>query len=187
MITVLENSLTRKKHTLNLVDHKGKVFGFNPYPNNKKITWELKIRNHATAAITDKDISIERYIVGAPFHFGSNIMFGVSGNGAGKSDGVMIELVADNLSTYNNLFIYGDGGEYYCEDIGLSEKEIKQLFSKEAIDRWKNGNWSKFYKEFYGKRNADGWDEMPISRKLDYLLNKVEKLEEKVNLLGNLK
>lgn len=179
MITVLENSLTKKKHTLNLVDHKGRVLGFNPYPNDEKISWELCIENNAVAILSDKDIAIEKYIVGAPFHFGSDITLGVDPN-TNKVNGLNVELISDNLSTVNYLYVFGSGGEYYCDDIGLSNEDVRKLFSAEEIAKWKNGRWSSHYRQFYSDSK---WDNMNLLEKTDLLHEKVEKLESKVELL----
>ena len=42
MITILENAQTRNKSTVNFVDHKGKVIGFNPSPDGARIKFQLR-------------------------------------------------------------------------------------------------------------------------------------------------
>lgn len=180
MITVLENSLTRKKHTLNLVDHRGRVLGFNPYPNNKKVRWELTDSSKGPILNTDR-VSIESYIIGAPFHFGSDVTF-VPSEKDNSLTAVNIDLIRDDLKTVDRLTIYGEGGEYYVDDVGLSDEDMADLFSKESIERWKDGHWSYLYAT---KIKEKSWEEMDDSEKIAHLLARIEKLESKVNLLGN--
>jgi len=182
MITVLENSLTRKKHTLNLVDHKGKVIGFNPYPGNKKLKYEL-YRHDGCLILTDEDEPIEKYLIGAPFHFGSDISFTPS-NMSNDLTAMHIDLISDKLKLVNELNIVGDGGEYYVEDIGLSQKDLDKLFSKENVNKWMNGEW-KYFEQCYDVKKV--WQDMTDSEKIESLFGRILKLEEKVNLLGNLK
>ena len=183
MITILQNSLTRKKHTLNLIDHKGRVLGFNPYPGNHKVEWEL-MDEKGKDLIGDADIAIEKYLVGIPFHFGSDITFEVSQRN-NSLNAINVDLVSDNLQELNHLTIHGEGGEYYIEDIGLSEADKIALFSKEAIEKWKNGRWADLYVQGLGNSSEKAWGVMTQEEKLESLLHRIEKLEGKVNLLGN--
>lgn len=185
MITVLENSLTQKKHILNLIDHNGKALGFNPYPGNEKIKYSLT-KNDGTPLLSEKDESIEKYLIGAPFHFGNNASF-VPSETDDSLIAINIDLVSDNLELINHLTISGDGGEYYIEDIGLSLKDMEQLFSEKKISEWKSGAWSLMYEHGFGPKKDKLWEELTDREQIEILIKRIEKLEEKVNMLGNLK
>lgn len=184
MIVVLENSLTRKKNTLNLIDHKGKVVGFNPYPNGKRLKYELR-DSSGKIILTDETEPIEKYLIKSDFHFGSDITFTVSQNDNTLS-AMNLELISDNLEYVNMLRIEGKGGEYYMEDIGIPRQELAALFSKENRNYWNsivehNGIELQFL------NNVNPWNSMTVEEKLDFLSKKILKIEEKLNLLGNLK
>ena len=184
MITVLDNSLTRKKHTLNLVDHKGRVLGFNPYPGNKQIRYDLK-NEEGKDLLEFNDMPIEKYLIGAPFHFGSDITF-VPSQKDNSLTAINIDLISDKHGIVNYLTINGVGGEYYVDDIGLSDEELSSLFSSDKIRYWKEHScWRPLYP--YELKQEKTWEEMNDSERIAFLLKKIEKLEEKVNLLGNLK
>lgn len=139
MITLLDNSLTRKKHTMNFVDNRGKVLGFNPYPNNKTIKYELR-NQRGILLFNEQYIPIDKYLIGATYHFGNDISFSVD-NDSSELSAVNVELVSDDLRLADQnvleLRIEGMGGQYYCEDIGLSERDKKRMFTPEAIERAK--------------------------------------------------
>ena len=185
MITVLQNSLTARKHTLNLVDHKGRVVGFNPYPGNRKVEWELA-DDTGKDLIGDEDIAIEKYLIGIPFHFGSHALLETSSRYASFTS-LKVDLVSDNLMVTNHLTIHGEGGDYYVEDIGLSEDDKVALFSPKAISKWKTGRWAELYIQGLGDKPLveKSWAEMTDHERVEHLLRRIEKLEGKVNLLGN--
>ena len=184
MITVLENSLTKKKHTLNLVDNRGRVVGFNPYPDGKPLKYEFR-NSEGILVSNEKYRPIEQYLVGAPFHFGSDISF-VPSEIDDSLTAMNVDLITDNHGLINELHIEGQGGEYYVEDIGLSKEDLNALFSQEKIQYWKeHASWRPLYP--YELKVEKTWEDMAQTEKLEYLLSKVSKLEEKVNLLGNLK
>lgn len=139
MITLLENSQTRKKHTMNFVDSRGKVLGFNPYPNNKIIKYELR-NQRGILLFNEQYIPIDKYLIGSTYHFGNDISFSVA-NDSNELSAVNIELVSDDLRLADQnvleLRIEGIGGQYYCEDIGLSERDKRRMFTPEAIERAK--------------------------------------------------
>lgn len=182
MITVLENSLTRKKHVLNLVDHRGKVIGFNPYPGNIKLKYKL-YRSDGYLILTDDDEPIEKYLIGAPFHFGPNVSF-TQDTETDSLTAMHIDLVSDTLKITNELDIEGEGGEYYVEEIGLTQKDLDELFSKENVKRWMNGEW-KHLSQCYGLKKT--WQEMTDKEKIEELFGRLLMLESKVNILGNAK
>ena len=60
MITVLENAQTRAKKTLNFVDHKGKVVGFNPMPDGERLRFQLRGPSGRTVLTEADMLSIVR-------------------------------------------------------------------------------------------------------------------------------
>jgi hypothetical protein len=136
MITILENAQTRNKSTVNFVDHKGKVIGFNPSPDGARLKFQLRGPSGKTV-LTEADMSLSHYLRGLACHFGPGISFATGEDGERRA--MIIPLVSDTPVAgrglqKTELHIEGVGGEYYCEDIGLTNAEIDELFAeKEAI------------------------------------------------------
>ena len=80
MITVLENAQTRAKKTLNFVDHKGKVVGFNPMPDGERLRFQLRAPSGRTV-LTQADMPLEHYLRGLACHFGPGISFAAGEDG----------------------------------------------------------------------------------------------------------
>jgi len=186
MITLLDNSLTRKKHTMNFVDNKGKVLGFNPYPNNKVINYEIR-NQRGNLLFNQQYIPIDKFLIGCTYHFGNDISFSVD-NDSNELSGVNIELVSDNLRLCDQnileLRIEGEGGQYYCEDIGLSEVEKERLFSDKAIEEAKQRR-EKYIKEIMSdpfNRPEFIYDEKK-KYTFDELVRKVKELEVDMKIM----
>lgn len=132
MITLLENSQTRNKHTYNFIDNRGKVIGFNPYPDGKRIKYTIRNKK-GTLIFTEADESIDFLLVGMLAHFDNDITFTPS-NEDDTINAINFSLVRDNdINETFSVHIEGKGGEYYCEDLGLSKNELEDLFSEEKI------------------------------------------------------
>ena len=185
MITILENSITKKKNTLNLVDNNGRVLGFKPRPNNVLLKYQF--RNSDGHLVSDETCQpLERYLIGSPFHFGRDISF-VPSDIDGELTAMNIDLISDKLGLVNELHIEGVGAEYYVEDIGLSNNELSALFSDANIEQWrKTSAWRPLYPYELVKPKKT-WEVMSDKERIETLLKRIEKLEEKVNILGNLK
>ena len=136
MITLLENSQTRNKHTYNFVDDRGKVIGFNPYPDGKRI--KFSIRNKEGHLIFDQtDESIDFLLVGMLAHFDNDITFTPSMDDD-EINAINFSLIRDaDPDLVFSVHIEGKGGEYYCEDLGLAKNELNDLFSDENIKKAK--------------------------------------------------
>ena len=132
MITLLENAQTRNKHTYNFVDDRGKVIGFNPYPDGHRIKYT--IRNKDGHLIFDeKDEAIDFLLVGMLAHFDNDITFTPSMDD-NTINAINFSLIRDgDPSITFSIHIEGKGGEYYCEDLGLSRKELEDLFSEKKL------------------------------------------------------
>ena len=82
-------------------------------------------------------MSLSHYLRGLACHFGPGISFATGEDGERRA--MIIPLVSDTPVAgrglqKTELHIEGVGGEYYCEDIGLTNAEIDELFAeKEAI------------------------------------------------------
>lgn len=132
MITLLENSQTRLKHTFNFLDDRGKVIGFNPYPDGNRIKYTIRNRD-GKLIFDEKTEPIDTILVGMLSHFDNDITFTPS-NDDDTINAINFSLVRDNdISQSYSVHIEGRGGEYYCEDLGLSRDELNKLFSKESI------------------------------------------------------
>ena len=134
MITILENAQTRSKRTLNFVDNKGKVIGFNPSPDGRRLSFQLRGPS-GRVVLTDADMSLSHYLKGLACHFGPGISFATDDEGERRA--MIVPLVSDApvgdrglLET--QLRIEGVGGEYYCDDIGLTPDDIRQLFEEKV-------------------------------------------------------
>lgn len=132
MITLLENSQTKEKGTLNFVDDRGKVVGLNPYPDGKRIKYS--VRNGMGHLIADDQLDpLEYILVGMHARFGNDVSF------AKESDGD--EITAMSFSVFMDrdpkhvfsFHVEGTGGEYYCEDLGLLKQDLLDLFSPQRI------------------------------------------------------
>ncbi len=164
MITILENVQTRAKGSLNFVDHKGKVIGFNPAPDGMRLKYQLRGPSGRTV-LTEADMPLSHYLRGLACHFGPGISFTAEEDGSRRA--MLVPLVSDApvagkglLET--ELHIEGAGGEYYSDDLGLSAEEIRQLFEeKEAI----------------------GARKISVDRRLCLLEERVAALEEKLQAL----
>lgn len=136
MITILENAQTRNKSTVNFVDHKGKVVGFNPLPNGQRLKFQLRGPS-GRVVLTEADMALSHYLKGLSCHFGPGIAIASDDNGERRA--MIVPLVSDEPVAGKGLLetqlrIEGVGGEYYCEDIGLSAEDIRILFEeKQAI------------------------------------------------------
>ena len=133
MITLLQNDQTINKHTYNFIDNKGKVIGFNPYPDGKRIKYT--IRNREGHLIFDeKDESIDFLLVGMLAHFDNDITFTPSTDDD-TINAINFSLIRDaDPSVTFSVHIEGKGGEYYCEDLGMTKDELNDLFSPEKIE-----------------------------------------------------
>ena len=142
MITVISNFLTDKKHTLNLIDHNGKIIGFNPYPDgHNPIKYNIR-SSIGVEILNEKTMPIEKYLIGLKFHFGECVSFVSS-----EYDDLVamdIELVNDNCENYDSKFqqlhIEGCDAEYYIEGRNvntLSEEDKNKLFDIERIEQIK--------------------------------------------------
>ncbi|MBR1609657.1 MAG: hypothetical protein IJ678_08605 [Kiritimatiellae bacterium] len=131
MITILENAQTRGKGTANFVDDRGKVVGFNLAPEGGRLAFRLRAPS-GRVVLTDADMPISHYLRGLACHFGPGITFAAGEDGERKA--MTVPLVSDapvaghGLQT-TQLEIEGVGGEYYCDDLGLTPDEIKKLFA----------------------------------------------------------
>lgn len=132
MITLLENSQTRLKHTFNFVDDRGKVIGFNPYPNGNRIRYTIR-NSEGMLLFDEKTEGIDFLLVGMLAHFDNDITFTPSTDDD-TINAINFSLVRDaDISKTFTVHIEGKGGEYYCEDLGLTKEELNRLFSKENI------------------------------------------------------
>ncbi len=135
MITLLENSQTRNKHTFNFVDDHGKVVGFNPYPDGKRIKYSIRNRD-GYLLFTELDEPVDFLLVGMQARF-EDIAFTAS-NDDDTINAINFTLVCDPNPEYTyNVHIEGRGGEYYCEDLGFSKEELQKMFSPEKISEAK--------------------------------------------------
>ena len=135
MITVLENAQTKAKGTLNFVDHRGKVVGFNPAPDGARLRYQLRAPSGRTV-LTEADMPIAHYLRGLACHFGPGISFTTDEDGERRA--MIVPLVSDAPVSgkglqETQLHIEGVGGEYYCDDLGLSTEEIRNLFAEKAM------------------------------------------------------
>ena len=135
MITILENEQTRAKGTVNFVDHKGKVVGFNPAPDGSRLKYQLRGPS-GRIVLTEADMPLSHYLLGLACHFGPGISFVPDEDGGRKA--MIIPLVSDAPVAgkglqETQLHIEGVGGEYYCDDLGLSSQEIRDLFAEKAM------------------------------------------------------
>ena len=130
MITILENTQTRNKSTLNFVDSKGKVIGFNPLPDGQRLKFQLRAPS-GRVVLTEADMALSHYLKGLACHFGPGISFTTDDDGERRA--MIVPLVSDEPVGNRGLLetqlrIEGVGGEYYCEDIGLSSEDLRTLF-----------------------------------------------------------
>ena len=134
MIALLENAQTRHKGSLNFVDDRGKVVGFNPAPDGARLKYQLRAPSGRTV-LTEADMPITHYLRGLACHFGEGISFTTDDDGERKA--MIVPLVSDapvagkGLQA-TQLQIEGEGGEYYSDDLGLSAAEIERLFAEKA-------------------------------------------------------
>ncbi len=130
MITILENAQTRHKGSLNFVDHRGKVIGFNPAPDGARLRYRLFAPSGKTV-LTEADMPISHYLRGLACHFGPDVVFDAGKDGRRHS--MTVPLVSDTAvaggTQTTHLHIEGVGGEYYSDDLGLSAAEIESLFA----------------------------------------------------------
>lgn len=191
MITVLENTLTKKKHILNLIDHNGKVFGFDP---SKVTHFELR-DGKGKILVSNAYCSLEKCLIGANLHFTNENYFNVVSeyDSSIKSFNLILETDDSNSIYSYSLHIDGIDGGYYLEDAGLSKDDLAKLFSKEHLEYWMWNRWTKDRIEDVLKetttnvtKNVKNWNEKTISEKLEYLYSKILKIEEKVNMLGKI-
>ena len=134
MITILENAQTRSKRTINFVDHKGKVVGFNPLPDGARLKFQLHGPS-GRVVLTEADMSLSHYLRGLACHFGPGIAFATDDDGERRA--MIVPLVSDEPIPgqglqETQLHIEGVGGEYYCDDIGLTSADIQSLFAEKA-------------------------------------------------------
>lgn len=133
MITLLENSQTRNKHTYNFIDDRGKVIGFNPYPDGKRIKYTIRNRN-GELIFDQSEESIDFLLVGMLAHFDNDITFTPS-NDDDTINAINFSLIRDSDPSHTySVHIEGKGGEYYCEELGLAKEELQKLFSPESIE-----------------------------------------------------
>ena len=166
MITILENAQTRNKSTVNFVDHKGKVIGFNPSPDGARLKFQLRGPSGKTV-LTEADMSLSHYLRGLACHFGDGISFTTDDDGERKA--MIVPLVSDaplagGSSQETQLLIEGVGGEYYCDDIGLTSADIARLFADRA---------------------AVGARKITVDRRLHLLEERVAALEAKLAALAS--
>lgn len=165
MITILENAQTRHKGSLNFVDHRGKVVGFNPLPEGERIRFQLRAPSGKTV-LTEADMPISHYLRGLACHFGPGISFTVDENGERR--GMIVPLVSDAALAgagpqTTQLNIEGAGGEYYCDDLGLTAQDIETLFADKL---------------------AVGAQKISVDRRLHALEERVAALEKKFAALA---
>jgi len=136
MITLLDNSQTQNKHICNFVDDRGRVIGFNPYPYGKRIKYS--IRNHdGHLLFSETDEPIEFLLVGMFVRF-EDVAFTTS-NDDDTINAINFTIVRDSNPEYRySVHIEGQGGEYYCEDLGLTKEELQELFSQKNVQSAKN-------------------------------------------------
>ena len=164
MITILENAQTRHKGSLNFVDHRGKVVGFNPSPDGARLRYQLRAPSGKTV-LTEADMPIAHYLRGLACHFGPGISFTTGEDGERRA--MIVPLVSDAAVAgqfqTTQLRIEGAGGEYYCDDLGLSADEIKSLFADKL---------------------AIGAQKISVDRRLHLLEERVAALEAKLATLA---
>ena len=165
MITILENAQTRHKGSLNFVDNRGKVVGFNPMPGGERLRYQLRAPSGKTV-LTEADMPIAHYLRGLACHFGPGISFTADEDGERKA--MIVPLVSDASVAgkglqQTQLRIEGVGGEYYCDDLGLTSEEIESLFSDHA---------------------AVGARKISVDRRICLLEERVAALEEKLRALS---
>ena len=168
MITVLENAQTKAKGTINFVDHRGKVVGFNPAPDGARLRYQLRAPSGRTV-LTEADMPIAHYLRGLACHFGPGISFTTDEEGERKA--MIVPLVSDAPVAgkglqQTQLRIEGVGGEYYCDDLGLTAEEIESLFSDHA---------------------AVGARKISVDRRICLLEERVAALEARLRALGGAK
>ena len=134
MIALLENAQTRHKGSLNFVDDRGKVVGFNPAPDGARLKYQLRAPSGRTV-LTEADMPITHYLRGLACHFGPGIAFATDDDGERRA--MIVPLVSDEPIAgqglqETQLHIEGIGGEYYCDDIGLTSADIQSLFAEKA-------------------------------------------------------
>lgn len=156
--------MTREKGTLNFVDDHGKVVGLNPYPNGKRIRYS--IRNNEGHLIADDQLDpIEYVLVGMHARFANDVSFARENDGDGikaMSFSVIMDRNPNIVFTFN---IDGIGGEYYCEDLGLSKADLLSLFMpdkvREAKELVAKMSKSVFVKPTEDKKETEGGFEQP--------------------------
>ena len=166
MIALLENAQTRHKGSLNFVDDRGKVVGFNPAPDGARLKYQLRAPSGRTV-LTEADMPITHYLRGLACHFGEGISFTTDDDGERKA--MIVPLVSDaplagGSSQETQLLIEGVGGEYYCDDIGLTSADIARLFADRA---------------------AVGARKITVDRRLHLLEERVAALEAKLAALAS--
>ena len=124
MITMLENAQTRSKRTINFVDHRGKVIGFNPLPDGSRLKFQLHGPS-GRVVLTEADMSLSHYLRGLACHFGPGIAFATDDDGERRA--MIVPLVSDEPIPgqglqETQLHIEGVGGEYYCDDITVDRR-----------------------------------------------------------------
>lgn len=165
MITILENAQTRSKRTINFVDHRGKVIGFNPLPDGSRLKFQLHGPS-GRVVLTEADMSLSHYLRGLACHFGPGIAFATDDDGERRA--MIVPLVSDEPIAgqglqETQLHIEGIGGEYYCDDIGLTPADIQALFAEKA---------------------AIGARKITVDRRLFLLEERVAALEKALAALG---
>lgn len=164
MITILENAQTRHKGSLNFVDHRGKVVGFNPSPDGARLRYQLRAPSGKTV-LTEADMPIGHYLRGLACHFGPGISFTTDEDGERRA--MIVPLVSDAAVAgkfqTTQLHIEGVGGEYYCDDLGLTSEEIRTLFADKL---------------------AVGAQKISVDRRLHLLEERVAALEKKLAALS---
>ena len=164
MITILENAQTRHKGSLNFVDNRGKVVGFNPMPGGERLRYQLRAPSGKTV-LTEADMPIAHYLRGLACHFGPGIAFAAGDDGERRA--MIVPLVSDAAVAgkfqTTQLRIEGAGGEYYCDDLGLTTDDIQTLFADKL---------------------AVGAHKISVDRRLHLLEERVAALEKKLAALG---
>ena len=144
MITLLENTMTRKKGTMNFIDNRGKVIGFNPYlvdefKRVRRIPYSIRNRD-GKLILDDTIMPVEDWLIGNYYHFGS--MYFTPETDGDELIVMEVELIHDHAAHLAKvdfaevsleLRLAGKGGKYYCEDLSLSADDVKKLFSPEAV------------------------------------------------------
>ncbi len=131
MIKLIQNALTVKKGSLNFMDQKGTVIGFNPRPDGNPLSFYVYAKGGEL--VDTEGAFIEKYLDGAPYTFGKDghIIKHTHGAASEEDDKLVISLVPDDGGDPLELQIVCLNSLYYTANFTLSDKD-RLMFRKPA-------------------------------------------------------